>query len=121
MATNEIVSNETVEWETEDGGSIVGVKIAIDVFDLSQAEPFVAEVAEAFLMQRMVSPPESAGLFISVDGKMQPNEFATLWSLAIADNEPIKTFLSQMEFADVMGFMRDDPDQPVGVSLLPKS
>jgi hypothetical protein len=119
MAANEIVKNETVEWEDEDGGTMIAVNMALDIYDLSQAEPFVAEVAEAFLMQRMTSPPETAGLLITIVGKMQPDEFATFWSLATADNEPLQVFMAQMVVADAVGSMRDrDPDEMFGVSLL---
>jgi len=118
---NKIVRNETVEWIHQDGHTIIAIEMALDIRDLSQAEPFVAEVAEAFFRQRMVSPPETRGLLITIVGKMQPDEFALLWSWATAENEPLKVFMSKMEVADVVGSMRDrDPDKAFGVSLLPK-
>ena len=115
---NQIVRNETVEWESEDGEIVHAIEMALDVDDLSAAEPFVAEVANAFLMQRMVSPPETAGLLITIVGSMGPREFAIFWSLATEDNPAIQEFMAKMEMADVVGSMPDDPEQLIGASLI---
>ncbi|EGF28147.1 hypothetical protein RBWH47_01183 [Rhodopirellula baltica WH47] len=115
---NQIAKNETVELESPDGDTIIAIQMALDIDDLGSVESFVAEAAQAFLMQRMISPAETNGLLISVMGKMQPDEFAVLWMERVAADEALTAFMDRMDIADVMGFMRDNPDQPVGVSLV---
>lgn len=119
MSGNEIVKNETVVWEDGEGGTITAINMALNIHDLTEAEPFVSSVSEAFLMQRMASPTETSGLLITIIGKMQPNDFATLWSMATTGNEPVQVFMSQMVVADVVGFKPGGgPEEMIGVSLL---
>ena len=115
---NQIAKNETVELESPGGVTVIAIQMALIIEDLSTAEAFVDEAAQAFLMQRMVSPAETNGLLISVTGKMQPDEFAALFMERVTADEALSAFMDRMDIADVMGFMRDNPGQPVGVSLV---
>jgi hypothetical protein len=60
-------------------GPLVAILIGLDLPDRNQAEAFVAEVADKFKAQRMLSPPETARLCVTLIGELSAEEFARRW------------------------------------------
>lgn len=101
MAANEISKIETVEVEGPDG-PLVAIMVALDISDSRNAEAFILEVVEAFKSRRMCSPPETAGMLVTMFGDLSAEKFCENWRRLTPDDGVLAYFMSQMKFADVL-------------------
>lgn len=117
MQTNTIANLKTVNVQSP-SGPVTAILIGVNIPDLQTAEAFVSEVAQKFKMQRMLSPPETSGLLVTIIGEMTAARFAEKWRELAASDQALAVFMSQMRVADVM---RGSPSgQPLEkASLLP--
>jgi hypothetical protein len=96
---NEIASLETVELEGEDG-PVVAIMVALNMTESDEAPAFVRHVAEKVLQQRMISPPETSMLLVTLIGPKDSAAFEQEWRKAVAVDPALAHFLSQMVAAD---------------------
>lgn len=101
MASNQIASIETVTGE-RDGEALTAIMVALNVRDPRNAPAFIQEVAETFKNHRMCSPPETAGLLVTIIGKLTAEEFREHWRTLVARDPILASFMGQMKVADVM-------------------
>lgn len=97
---NRIQSIETVELENDDdeedddedaddGGPVIAIMVALNVRDETAIRPFVAEVARAVINQRMISPPETEMLLITVIGPRTSASFESAWKEALQKDQAL--------------------------------
>lgn len=102
MPKNSVSVIKTVDGlQSPAAGPIVAIMIGIDVHDGATADSFVAEVAEQFKMQRMISPPNTNALLVTMVGDMSAARFAECWRALVRGDEILTVFMSQMRLADV--------------------
>ena len=78
------------------------IMMAVNINDPKMAEAFVSEVAEQFKLHRMISPPETNMLLITLVGDLAAHRFASQWH-EIEQSDPIlHHFMSLMVVADVI-------------------
>ena len=78
------------------------VVIGLDVSDFDSLDSFMTTVAETFRNQRMCSPPETTGLFITLIGSLSAESFKEQWLKVIEDDPISKFFMTQMTEATVL-------------------
>jgi len=101
MPTNSIANLKTVSVQSP-GGPVTAIMVGINIADLQSADTFVAEVADKFKMQRMLSPPDTSGLLVTIIGELTAARFAEKWRELVAGDDALAVFMSQMRVADVM-------------------
>ena len=115
MTVNQVNKVETVELEF-DGSPVTAIMMAVDCHDLSVADTFIASVIDEFLSHRMISPPDTNALLVTLVGAMRPEEFAFFWNEHVESNAALQVFMSQMKVADVVWSAPDG--EILGVSLI---
>lgn len=101
MATNRIAQMKAVQ--TQDAqGPLTAIMIAVDVADIGSAPAFVQEVADKFKAYRMMSPPDTAGMLVTIMGTLAAGDFAKRWKAIAAKDQALALFMSQMRVADVI-------------------
>ena len=94
-----------------DHGEVVSLSVALDIEDPASAEPFVAALIGKVAVQRMVSPPETQVMIVSIIGDLDARVFAELWRKHLPASAALSYFMSRMAKADVM------QGTPAGVKL----
>jgi ATP-dependent Clp protease adapter protein ClpS len=99
--------NEVVQLKTAEAGSpekpTYVVMLAANVFDLATLREFVGEMIEKVKMQRMMSPPTTTHLLVTVVGEgFTAATLKALWSETAANDQILAFFLSQMLVADIV-------------------
>jgi hypothetical protein len=102
MSTNSVSVIKTVDGLQSPEGLVAAVMIGVDINDSSTAESFIAEVAEQFKSQRMISPPGTNALMITLVGDLSAARFAERWRALTAADAMLGIFMSQMRRADVL-------------------
>jgi hypothetical protein len=102
VSKNVISSIKTLEGLQSPEGIRAAITIGIDIHDSSTAIAFVAEVAERFKVQRMISPPETNALLVTLVGDLSASSFAECWKKMVADDQVLAAFMSLMRRADVL-------------------
>ena len=101
MAGNVLVQTKTAELEGPDGPA-VAITIALNVEDPANAREFVAAVVENFKTHRMMAPPETSILLVSIIGALPAKRFAQYWD-SLAEQDPVlKAFMSRMSLAQAV-------------------
>jgi hypothetical protein len=88
MAANTLARIETVELDGEDG-SLTAITVALNIADPHRAPSFIREVTETFKAHRMGSPPETAGLLVTILGQLSAERFAEHWRRLTTDSGPL--------------------------------
>lgn len=101
MVANTLAKIETVELDGE-GGPLTAIMVALNIANPARAKSFTRRVAEAFKAHRMCSPPETAGLLVTIIGKLSAERFAEHWRGLAAEDAILARFMGQMQLADVM-------------------
>jgi len=116
-ATNQIVEVKTIQAGTPEV-PIFAVMIAANVLDPTNLRPFVGEIVEQFKMQRMMSPPSTTHMLLSVRGETTAAAIKAVWDELVADDPVVRFFMTQMLVADVVRAGRTGPALEQ-LSLLP--
>ena len=96
------VNNIDTRVTERDGQPLTMVVMGLNVYDLSRIEEFLPVAIDAFKNQRMCSPPDTGGLFVTLMGELTSEEFCRRW-IAAAESDPIlKHFMSEMQEATVL-------------------
>jgi hypothetical protein len=101
MGKNTIKQIETKVLPS-DNGSIHAIFIALDIYDKNNSDNFIAEVLEKFTLQKMISPPDTTFLLITIIGHLSAEEFCTSWKSLIDKDVIAKTILSMLNKAAVV-------------------
>lgn len=117
LGTNRISKIRTTEL-VSDAGPLVAIFISLDCGDLDTADSFISEVAQLFKVHRMISPPETSVLLVTLLGWLSATRFAERWR-EIAEGDPILDHdMSVMHIADAVHATAEDEVLET-VSLLP--
>jgi len=101
MAANSIANLKSVNFQSPTGPA-TAIMIGVNISDVQAADAFISEVAEKFKMQRMLSPPDTSGLLVTIIGDLPAARFAEKWRGLLAADQVLAAFMSQMRVADVM-------------------
>jgi hypothetical protein len=82
--------------------SSTAIMAALTMNDPASAGEFVREVLNKILMQRMISPPGTDLLCITLIGKVTASEFAAFWRKHLPGEPALVIFLQMMRAADVV-------------------
>jgi hypothetical protein len=121
MAKNKIANFKTVEVSSDTGGLTYAVMIGIDLPDLTSSASFIEQVATLFKNQRMISPPSTSLLLITLIGKLPGARFVEQWH-ALSTQDPIlRVFMTKMTKADLICASPDGAYQQTFSLLLPSA
>lgn len=101
MTANALAKIESVVLNGENGpltAAIVAFNIAVP----KTAPAFIREVAESFIKRRMRSPPNTAGLLVTIIGQLLAAAFAEQWRTLVAEDSILAHFMGETRVADVM-------------------
>jgi len=101
MGRNAVANIKTVNLDSKTG-PLVTIMVAVDIDNPAQADAFLEEVAQKFLAHRMLSPPETAGLLVTIIGDMPVARFAQRWQQLKQADPTLAFFMSQMRVAKVL-------------------
>jgi hypothetical protein len=101
MTANSLVKIETVVLNGEKG-PLTAIMVALNIAAPDTAPAFIREVAETFKVHRMGSPPDTAGLLVTIIGSLAAGVFADQWRALVAEDAILAHFMGQMRTADVM-------------------
>jgi len=103
---NEIKKIETVSIKTKDGISHA-IMVSLNIFDLINIDPFLKKVIKDFKSQRMMSPPDTSLMLITIIGELSDEDFKKHWKNLTKTDDVLDVFLSQMTKADVIWGAKD--------------
>jgi hypothetical protein len=98
---NSIAQVKTVTLEGPKGPANA-MMIAVNLNDPTSAEEFVQQVAEQFKVHRMLAPPDTSMLLITIVGEMSADLFARRWNEIGQRDEALRAFMAKMAVADVV-------------------
>ena len=101
MSENAVVSVKTLPVNGPNGPANA-MMISVNIGDPSTAEAFVSQVAEQFRLHRMMAPPDTSLLLITLIGELSAAQFANYWRQVQRTDEVVRTFMSTMVVGDVI-------------------
>jgi hypothetical protein len=101
------INSLLTRYGDRDGELVPIMMIGIDVDDLDEVDAFMAEVGAAFRSQRMLSPPQTSAMFVTLSGALTAEEFKQRWARQ-GKRDPILGFImARMQAASVLHGERD--------------
>ena|ERR1051325_213653 len=101
------IHNVATQIAERNGSAFPMVVIGLDIDDLPGLEPFMKTVVDTFKNQRMCSPPQTAGLFVTLIGDLTTEMFKESWVAASRRDPILKAFMGLMKEATVLHGKRD--------------
>jgi hypothetical protein len=101
MGKNTIKQIETKVLHSENG-SIHAIFIALDIYDENKLNDFIAEVIEKFTLQKMISPPDTSFMLVTIIGDLSAKDFCNNWKSLIDKDVIAKTLVSMLNKAIVI-------------------
>jgi len=98
---NQIATSDTKEVNGPTGPAHA-IMISVDMDTPEKTAEFTIEIAERFKVQRMVSPPDTSLLLITVIGQLDGAAFKAAWTQALSSDQVLAFFISQMTIATCM-------------------
>jgi hypothetical protein len=98
---NSIAQVKAVTLEGPNGPANA-LMMALTIEDPTTAEAFVEQVAEQFKVHRMLAPPDTSMLLITLVGGLSAERFAGRWRDIEQHDEVMRAFMAQMAVADVI-------------------
>jgi hypothetical protein len=96
------IHNSVTQTAQRDGRAFPIVVIGLDVNDLASLDSFMVTVADTFRNQRMCSPPETTGFFVTLIGVLTAEGFKERWMKSVQADPILKLFMDQMTEATVL-------------------
>lgn len=96
------IHNSVTQTAQRDGRAFPIVVIGLDVNELASLDSFMVTVADTFRNQRMCSPPDTTGLFVTLIGVLTAEGFKERWMRSVQADPIIKLFMDQMTEATVL-------------------
>jgi hypothetical protein len=116
---NNAVHNIDTKWIRNESGEFPALVMGLDIFDLQNADEFLDSVVERFKLQRMMSPPQTANMSVTIAGDMTAEDFCRRWRERVRKDSILAHFMSLMVVAVVLHISgRDLLDR---ASLLPEA
>lgn len=112
---NKVHNIDTKRFENETG-EFDAIVIGLDIPDAGTLDRFVGEVIDLFKNQRMISPPDTANMTITIEGECSAQEFVDHWIKIGESDQALNVFMDMMVVADVLRF--DDTGATDKSSLL---
>ena len=88
-------------------GPTHGIFVGFDIDDRKSIPELVSVLAERFKVQRMVSPPDTSLLFVSVIGDFDSSSFVEAWQPMVKRDPALSLFISQLQLAGLVHGTRD--------------
>jgi len=98
---NIIVNLKTVTVE-----GVPAIMMGINIKDLAHADEFIGHIAEQFKLQRMMSPPDTQAMLITLVSPMPLSRFLARWQELVRNDEILRFFMSQMRKAPILRGLR---------------
>jgi hypothetical protein len=117
--THKIVRCDTQLVNSEDGPKSV-IILGADLYEASALEKLMSELVERFKVHRMISPPDTSLMVITIIGPCEVLDVAARWRKLAAADEVTAFWMSRMEKADIgVGSATAAPISAVYHSILP--
>lgn len=100
--TNSIHNIATRAFTTQSGEHLPAIVMGLNILDPSSMDSFIVEVTGHFRNQRMMSPPSTAHMTITVAGLVTSEQFRDYWRRQVATDQILRAFMSMMDAADVL-------------------
>ena len=101
------IRNLLTKYGRRDGELVPIMMMGIDVDDLDHIDGFMARVGAAFRSQRMISPPETSAMFVSLTGALSAREFKRRWAQQWRRDPVLGRIMAHMAEASVLYGERD--------------
>lgn len=101
------IHNLLTKYGHRDGEKVPIMTIGLYVDDLDDIDAFMTEVGAAFRSQRMISPPETRALFVTLLGALTATEFKRRWAEQSRRDPALRSIMVRMETAAVLHWERD--------------
>ncbi len=99
--SNRLAKIETVAVSGPNGPTH-GIFVSVDAPDATTFATLMPTIVASIKNQRMISPPDTSFLLVTVIGNLSAADFKRLWDKETADNKIVEAFLSRMSKADVL-------------------
>jgi len=96
------IHNLDTKWFKNASGEFPAIVMGLNILDMTSVDSFVDQVIQQFKNQRMLSPPETAHLTITIAGQITAEQFRAIWTDRSAGDPILKHFMSLMVLADVL-------------------
>lgn len=83
-------------------GPTHGIVMSVNAPDASTFGALMPEIVATFRNQRMISPPDTSFLLITIIGDVTSAEFKQHWDSVAKEDQGVQFFLSQMTKADAL-------------------
>ena len=101
------IHNVATQTAERNGRAFPMVVIGLDIDDLAEVDSFMQTVVDMFKNQRMCSPPQTSGLFVTLIGEFTTQMFKERWMAASQRDPVVKAFMGLMTEATVLHGKRD--------------
>jgi len=101
------IHNVATQTAERNGRAFPMVVIGLDIDDLAGMDSFMQSVADMFKNERMCSPPQTSGLFVTLIGDLTTEMFKERWMAASKRDPIVKAFMALMTEATVLHGKRD--------------
>ena len=83
------------------------IMMGLQVDELDDLNAFMSEVAATFRIQRLLSPPETSAMFVTLIGALTAAEFKRRWTEQVKRDPILVQFMARMNDASVLHGERD--------------
>ena len=83
------------------------IMMGLDVDELDDLDAFMSQVAATFRTQRLLSPPETSAMFVTLVGSLTAVEFKRRWTKQVARDPILVQLMARMHDASVLHGARD--------------
>jgi hypothetical protein len=101
MASNSVVEIKTVPLDGPEGPT-VAMMLAVDIGDPKTAPAFVATIVKQFKLQRMLAPPQTSMLLVTLVGDLSADAFVEHWAAIEKRDAILHAFMTKMVVAEVV-------------------
>ena len=81
--------------------------MGLDVDELDDLDAFMSQVAATFTTQRLLSPPETRAMFVTLVGPLTAAEFKRRWTEQVKRDPILVQLMARMDDASVLHGARD--------------
>ncbi len=115
---HEIVQCETKAFDSPTGPQFV-ILLAANLHDPNSLDSLVEALIERFKVHRMISPPETSMLLVTVLGPCKAMDIVSRWRERVSNDQIAGVWMDRMEKADLaVGPARGNVGAPKFYSLL---